>query len=133
MPVIGPWRTSYPFLVGFLVLGLAALPACAATGEGGGAAGGNRNLLTLEDVDVAAAQDVYQLVQRHRSAWLRPRGSAGTAIVYLNGQRRGDVDTLREISASDFFQARYLDSREATSLHGTGHGAGVIAVETRRR
>lgn len=126
-------RPASPLLILLAVLALAALPSCAATGEGGGTAGSSRNVLLAEDIEVASAADAYQLIQRHRSAWLRGRGQLGPPLVYLNGQRRGDIGTLRDIAAGDFLEARFLSPSEATSLWGTGHASGVIAVETRRR
>jgi hypothetical protein len=124
-----------PLLLILLVTGmLTLLPACAHSGENGGSSGGSsRTLLMAEDVEMGSLQDVYQLIQRHRSLWLRGRGALGPPIVYLNGQRRGSIQTLQDIPASDFFQARLLSPAEATSLYGTGHASGVISVETRRR
>ena len=82
---------------------------------------------------MGSLQEVDQLVQRHRSLWLRGRGALGPPIVYLNGQRRGSIQTPHDIPASDFFEARLLSPPEATFLYGTGHASRVISVETRRR
>ncbi|TVR56422.1 MAG: hypothetical protein EA421_03505 [Gemmatimonadales bacterium] len=124
-----------PLLLILLMMGtMALLPACAHTGESGGSSGGSsRTVLLAEDVEMGSLQDVYQLIQRHRSLWLRGRGALGPPIVYLNGQRRGSIQTLQDIPATDFFEARLLSPAEATSLYGTGHASGVISVETRRR
>jgi hypothetical protein len=125
-----------PLLLVLLMTGMLAwLPGCVHSGEnGGGSSGGSsRTVLLAEDVEMGSLQDVYQLIQRHRSLWLRGRGALGPPIVYLNGQRRGSIQTLQDIPASDFFQAQLLSPAEATSLYGTGHASGVISVETRRR
>ena len=123
-----------PLLLILLMTGTLALPACAHSGENGGSSGGSsRTVLLAEDVEMGSVQDVYQLIQRHRSLWLRGRGALGPPIVYLNGQRRGGIQTLQDIPAGDFFQAQLLSPAEATSLYGTGHASGVISVETRRR
>ncbi len=114
--------------------GLLLVPGCAHPGSGeGSGGGGSRTVLTAEDVDMGSARDAYEIIQRHRSLWLRGRGTLGPPLVYLNGQRRGGVETLRDIPAGDFFRAELLSPSEATSLYGTGHAAGVITVETRRR
>jgi hypothetical protein len=126
--------TTRLFLTLLMTGTLVLLPACAHSGENGGSSGGSsRTLLMAEDVEMESLQDVYQLIQRHRSLWLRGRGALGPPIVYLNGQRWGSVQALQDIPASDFFQARLLSPAEATSLYGTGHASGVISVETRRR
>ena len=123
-----------PLLLILLMTGTLAMPACAHSGESGGSSGGSsRTVLVAEDVELGSLQDVYQIIQRHRSLWLRGRGALGPPIVYLNGQRRGGIQTLHDIPANDFFQAQLLSPAEATSLYGTGHAAGVISVETRRR
>jgi len=123
-----------PLLLILLMTGTLALPACAHSGEDGGSSGGSsRTVLVAEDVEMGSVQDVYQIIQRHRSLWLRGRGALGPPIVYLNGQRRGGIQTLQDIPAGDFFQAQLLSPAEATSLYGTGHASGVISVETRRR
>ncbi len=114
--------------------GLLLLPGCALPGPGeGSGGGGSRTVLTAEEVEMGSARDVYDVIQRHRSLWLRGRGTLGPPLIYLNGQRRGGVETLRDIPAGDFFRAELLSPSEATSLYGTGHAAGVITVETRRR
>lgn len=126
-------RPARPPIVLMAALALALLPACATSGEGGSSSGSSRTVLMAADIDIAAASDAYQLIQRHRSGWLRGRGQLGPPLVYLNGQRRGEIGTLRDIAATDFFRAQLLSPSEATSLYGTGHAAGVISVETRRR
>jgi hypothetical protein len=43
-----------------------------------------------------------------------------------------EFDYLRELRRESLAELRFLDSREATLLYGTGYNAGVIKVTTKR-
>jgi hypothetical protein len=66
-----------------------------------------------------------------------PAGTTRTAedpgvVVYLERQRYGRVDTLREIPIATVEEIRFLNVGEANSQFGMGHPHGVIQVILRR-
>lgn len=66
----------------------------------------------------------------------RARGPGAPAdpgiVVYLDRQRYGGVQTLREIPATSIEEIRFLNVGEANSLFGMGHPHGVIQIISRR-
>lgn len=78
--------------------------------------------------------DLFEYVRLHRPQWLRTRGVSASGVnevmVYVNGNRMGGPRTLEHIRPDMAVEVRYLDSREATTLYGAGHGAGAILVTT---
>src|SRR5688572_27893850 len=78
---------------------------------------------------------VYDAVIAMRSNWVRPRGpdsfsSPSQVLVYLDGNRLGDVERLREFQPTLVATVRYLDAIAAQARWGVGHAAGVIEVRT---
>jgi hypothetical protein len=53
-------------------------------------------------------------------------------LVYLDRQRYGGMQTLREIPIATVEEIRFLNVGEANSLFGMGHPHGVIQIITRR-
>jgi hypothetical protein len=53
-------------------------------------------------------------------------------VVYLDRQRYGAVQTLREIPVATIEEIRFLNVGEANSLFGMGHPHGVIQIITKR-
>ena len=119
-----------------------ALAACA-SGGGPSVAQQNPNVISLAEIDASAASNAYEVIQHLRPNFLRTRGAvhgtpgAATAmemvdlVVYLNENRLGGSDQLRQISATDIREIRYFNSSEATTKWGTGHSAGAIQVVSR--
>jgi hypothetical protein len=138
------------FFAAVIVLLPATLGGCA---SGGGGSSTDRDLLTMEDLAPYRAQDVYQAVQRLRSTWLNARGSQGTwqpavepdalptraddggagqVQVYIDGTRAmTGLDALRDLSVEEVQEIRHMNSRDATMMYGTDHGAGAILVTTK--
>ena len=52
-------------------------------------------------------------------------------VVYLNENRLGGSDQLRQVAVSDIREIRYFNSSEATTKWGTGHSAGAIQIVSR--
>lgn len=120
-----------------LVLGLSLLtvPGCAGTGSGSGPGQGP---ITRADLDDVSMGDAYEVVQRLRPAWLRPRGrvsiqstTAQNPVVYVDNIRFGNPSSLRQVSADAIEEIVYMGASEATTRYGTGHAGGVILVRTR--
>ena len=126
-----------------LATAMVMLAACASGGGGASAAKQNPNVISAEEIDASSASNAYEVIQRLRPNFLRTRGAVhGTPgatsamemvdlVVYLNENRLGGSDQLRQISTSDIREIRYFNSSEATTKWGTGHSAGAIQVVSR--
>lgn len=110
----------------------------------------DRNLITREEI-ISSAQkdgDLYQAIRSLRSHFLNtPRGQrtmnverggptgmqVGTSkplepIVYLNGNKLGELNLLKNILASDVFEVRYLDPARAQDEFGADAAGGAVVV-----
>jgi hypothetical protein len=117
-----------------LVIALVAA-ACASSG---GAARGDRDVITLEQIQSVSASTAMDVIQRLRPEFVRGRGrssvqdpTAQFPVVYVDGVRTGGLEALRSISAIDVREIRYVNSTDATTRYGTGHTGGVIEVRIR--
>ncbi len=93
---------------------------------------GSRDVITQEELDASTVNMVYDVIQQLRPQFLRTRPGSGTAIVYVDGVRRGGLEELRRIDKTTIREVRYVDGQEATMLYGTGHGGGAILLQSRR-
>jgi hypothetical protein len=114
------------------LLAVMALAGCASGGsrESGGSSR-SRNVITAEEIASANVNNVYQLVERLRPHFLRPRGPAEELVVYVDNIPVGGVRALGDVNISRVREVRFLDSREATQRFGAGHRSGAILVSTR--
>jgi len=126
-----------------LATAMVALAACASGGAGSSHAKQDPNVISTEEIATSSASNAYEVIQRLRPNFLRTRGAVhGTPgatnamemvdlVVYLNENRLGGSDQLRQIAATDIQEIRYFNSSEATTKWGTGHSAGAIQVVSR--
>ncbi len=125
---------------GLGILVTATLIACAPAITAG--PGGNPSVITTEQIVNSSAANAYDLIHGIRPIWLRSRGqntldpsqstSANTyAAVFVDGQRYGDITSLRSMTVHQIRQIRFLSGSDATTRYGTGYPAGVIEVITR--
>jgi hypothetical protein len=126
-----------------LVAAMVALTACASSGGGASSARQNPNVISMEEIVESSASNAYEVIQRLRPNFLRTRGAVhGTPgatnavemvdlVVYLNENRLGGSDQLRQIATTDIKEIRYFNSSEATTKWGTGHSAGAIQIVSR--
>jgi hypothetical protein len=118
---------------GFLV---AALVGCATGGSSGPR--GSSEVLTAEEMEPWAGQDLYTVIQRLRPQWILARkGVTFTEripiSVVVDGIRvDGNVEGLGRFRAGDVAEARYLNASDATTLYGIGMMSGAIVVRTKR-
>ena len=141
-----------------IALGTAACASSSSTqGAAGAPTGGPKpsaTFITAEEIERVHVQNGYEAVQKLRPALLRQRQvasangqggvskdappitgtnvSAGNLIVYVDGTRIGDINQLREISASSIATMRYYSASEAQMKWGSGHPGGVIEVISKR-
>jgi len=94
--------------------------------------------LTAEQIVESQAGNMYDAIRLLRPDWLRRSGrrptslsgSAAEVVVYLDGQRFGDVEALRRLLATSVSWAEYLRPSEAQARFGHGNLAGVIHIHT---
>lgn len=98
------------------------------------------SVILQEEIDsISSAQTLYDVVRALRPAWLRQQQptavmgqNAAMLVVYLDGSRFGDPQSLRQIAARSVGAARYYSPTEAQARFGPGHLAGAIEVTSRR-
>jgi hypothetical protein len=125
---------------GLLVLILVPfLQACASSGEAARPRG-NPDLITRDQIEVASAQNAFELVRQVRPQWLRGRGPTSIQsgdvplpIVYVGEMRHGELESLRVFELSALQELRYISATAATTRYGSGHSGGVIRVTLRNQ
>jgi hypothetical protein len=122
------------------ILGCAA-PSATSDRPGSPAPPRRGNYLSFEEIAAASADvmTVYDALSRLRPAWLAPRGqtsfnSPGTdyAAVFVDGQLYGELNSLRNLQASQVADIRYYNITEAGAKFGLRAGSGG-AIEIRSR
>jgi hypothetical protein len=100
------------------------------------------NLLTGEEISLAHADvtTAYDAIARLRPNWLaahgvtsNPANGGGTrfAVVFVDGQPYGDLNSLRAIPAYHIGDIRYYDVTEAGARFGIrGGSSGAIEIRT---
>lgn len=93
------------------------------------------------EIAATPVSNAYELIERLRPNWLRSPGMASIGggahsqivVVYLDGQRLGDLESLRTLSASEIQSMQWLDAARAeTVLHEVGSDPirGAILIKT---
>lgn len=105
---------------------------------GGPPGRGDRHVISQAEIDSAQASNVYDLVARLRGDFLKERGRVSLrssahdrAVVFLNGQEYGVLETMRNIPASHIREIRYIPGVEAATRFGAQYGGGVILLTSR--
>ena len=122
----------------YLVAVLAVLGCASSAGNKTGTLP-RSNFLTAEEIAShhADINTAYDSIARLRPNWLAPHGitsgvdnGAGTeyALVFVDGQRYGDINTLRGIPAYHVGNLRYYNVTEAGARFGI-HGGSSGAIE----
>ncbi len=83
---------------------------------------------------------VYEAVRALRPRWLQARSGATlrsrqpqTAMVYIDGQLRGDLGEMWNLLPTEVSEIRFMSASDATTRFGTNHIGGAIVIMTRRR
>jgi hypothetical protein len=124
----------------FRFVAVVALSACASSGATTGARQ-QPDLITSTEISASGTTNAWDLINRLRPHWLRPQavGSIGGAaysqviVVYVDGQRFGDISSLRTLSVTGIRSLQWLDAaRAATVLSEVGSDpiAGAIIIKT---
>lgn len=119
-----------------------AVTACASSAASR-STGHSPDLITSEEIASASASNTYEAITRLRPTWFRSRGTATMVggrtqdlviAVYLDGQRLGDVASLRMLGTANLASIQWLDAaRASTILSGIGSEpiAGAIVIKSR--
>ncbi|HEY0529014.1 MAG TPA: hypothetical protein VGD02_09300 [Gemmatimonadaceae bacterium] len=96
------------------------------------------NVITQPEVQASFESNAYDVVNKLRPMFLKTRGRTTVqgqaqeyASVFLDDQYFGDLNSLRNIAATQIQEIRYYPGTEVATKFGMQYGAGVIAVKTR--
>jgi len=117
-----------------------ALTACASSGSAGSGRHSS-DQVTYAEITSSSATNAYSLVERLRPNWLRTPGIGSIGggarsrivLVYLDGNRLGDIQSLHTLSVDGIRSMQWLDAaRAATVLTQVGSDpiAGAIVIKT---
>ncbi len=105
-------------------------------------ASSDSDLITRAEISASGTATALEVISRLRPHWLRSRGTGSlqggvrsqVVVVYLDGIRLGDLQSLRTLSVSGVRSMQWLDAtRAATVLTEVGSDpvAGAIIIKTR--
>ena len=126
-------RCAYPKLA--VILAVVTTVACTTTGRSSTAGRVDRELITREELEKNHFTTAYEAVESLHSNWLRPKGTDSftaptEVVVYVNANRVGSVDALKNIPVHTITSIRHFDGLTASARWGIGHGQGAILVST---
>jgi hypothetical protein len=111
-------------------LGVLAAPAAAQKRE--------RDKITREEIlnSSQKERDLLVVIRGLRPHFVAPPrgvrsmggGRPGPTVLYVNGNKMGDLSMLRQILATDVFEVRYMDPSKAENEFGIGHSGGAVLV-----
>jgi hypothetical protein len=96
------------------------------------------NIITQPEIQASFETNAYDVVSKLRPMFLKTRGRTSIregdpeyAAVFLDDQFFGDLNSLKNIAATQIQEIRYYPGTEVATKFGMQYGAGVIAVKTR--
>jgi hypothetical protein len=103
----------------------------------------NRAMITEAEIPMTGTETAFDLIRRLRPEYLRVKPTqtytgarspeAPPPTVIQNGQRFGNPDDLKAISASSLSMVRYYNIEEGKRKFGMQYGGGVIEIAYRTR
>ncbi len=97
-----------------------------------------RQLITRSELETVQAATAFDAIRRLRPHFLSARRAEigrqalVMPVVYLDGQRLGELRTLEQIQLRVVLEIQYYSPTEASMRWGLGHDGGVIHVVLRR-
>ena len=98
----------------------------------------NPNVITTAEIEGQVVLDVYDLIARLRPQWYRGRASNQNfdiaqwpVIVFLDGNRMGDVRELHRLQAGSVRELRFIPAEDAVTRWGRDYSSGAIEVTSR--
>jgi len=126
---------THPLRISVLAFTLVASAACSSSKPASKPSPTRRtgNSITADEISNTGTTNLYDAIQRLRPQWLtstrvRRGGSGDDLIVYLDSNRYGTMNSLRQLSVGGVQEIRYYGASEATNRYGTGHTGGAILV-----
>jgi len=124
-----------------------AIAGCAPAGSTAGGVPAPRSSSTTLSAEEMAARNLdrgtlYDAISRLRSNWLKHSArtyetqsatSETSAVVFVEGQRYGDVESLKNIDASQIADVRYYSPAESAKFGIQAGFSGVIEVSIKKR
>ncbi len=113
------------------------LTACVASSQSG-SSDDDPDVISEEEIqDIGEVGDAYTLIQHYEPQWLRKRGQGSInkeneVVVYIEDNRQGGPNALRQIDISNVRKIEYLSASEANLEFGSGHSNGAIMVYFRQ-
>jgi hypothetical protein len=103
----------------------------------------NRAMITEAEIPTTGTETAFDLIRRLRPEYLRIKPAqtytgvrspeAPPPTVVQNGQRFGNPEDLKAISASSLSMVRYYNIEEGKRKFGMQYGGGVIEIAYRTR
>ena len=98
----------------------------------------DQQLITRDVIVGTEYTNLFDVIQALRSNWLRPKtagdfGKSDVLQVYLDNQRVGGMEELRNIAPLSVLSVRYFDPIQASARWGLGHNGGAIYVLTQKK
>ena len=91
------------------------------------------NHLSADEITAANRPTTYDVVDHLRRAWLRKDMLTGEeVVVYMDEQKIGGADKLRDIPTVDVAELQYLPNKDAVKRWGSDIKGGVIVVSRKR-
>jgi len=113
------------------------LLSCASWTEGDSSRG-SRYIISENEIRESSATNAYEVIQQLRPGLLdRDQRRAidmytvSVVVVYLNGVRYGDKESLKSISSLQIEEIKYLPASEATVKYGSDHSGGAFLVKVK--
>lgn len=117
---------------------LTILLGCASWTQVDDSSRGTRYMISENEIRESSATNAYEAIQYLRPGLLdrdQQRSidmySAAEVVVYLNGVRYGNKESLKSISALEIEEIRYLPASEATVKYGTDHAGGAFLIKVK--
>lgn len=119
-----------------------ALGACASTQANPdaterGPRGSSSSTIVAADLQATRTNNLYDAIQQARPEWFRRTGATPIRAsqehpiaVYIDSQRAGSVEVLRQTSVSHAHAVIYYSPSEAQMRFGEGNMNGVIQIVT---
>ena len=112
------------------------LLACSSTQESyGHQVPYTRNYIFEDEIKSSSAANAFELIENSRPHWLEGRGikslrsrTASNPVVYVDGQRHGDILSLTTLPSYNIVQIQYMNAGDATIRFGVGHPGGAILI-----
>lgn len=121
---------------GRLLLAVWLVTGCASGQQTARTAPAERNVLTQQEIEQSQSITAYDMIRALRPRWLSERGvtsfrSNNPIMLYVNDNRVGTIERLRDYAPRDLREARFLDATQATQRFGTGHRSGAVMLYLR--